>query len=141
MAWLRRFWIKVLDWFRPLRGGKRLRQGSEPGVSSVLQDAAFRVAHVHEEPDELEPRTLYAVGENGNLWHIAFICPCGCGATIALNALVDDSPCWTLIDAADGPSLDPSVWRTTGCRSHFILRRGRIVWCHERRPAVWNDDG
>jgi hypothetical protein len=28
---------------------------------------------------------------------------------------------------ADRPTLSPSVWRTEGCRSHFILRRGQLI--------------
>ena len=68
------------------------------------------------------------------LWHVALVCPCGCGATIALNVLPDASPRWRLYESADGPTLSPSVWRTTGCRSHFILRRGGVIWCHGRRP-------
>ncbi|MDM9644782.1 DUF6527 family protein [Rhizobium sp. S163] len=30
---------------------------------------------------------------------------------------------------ADRPTLHPSVWRNSGCRSHFWVRRGRIAWC------------
>lgn len=90
--------------------------------------------HIEEEPDELLPETLYAIGENGHLWHVVLVCPCGCGATIALNALPDASPRWRLYENPDGPSLSPSVWRTTGCCSHFILRRGNIIWCDDRRP-------
>ncbi len=26
-------------------------------------------------------------------------------------------------------SLYPSVWRHTGCKSHFIIWRSRIYWC------------
>jgi hypothetical protein len=27
--------------------------------------------------------------------------------------------------------LYPSVWRKGGCRSHFIMRKGRIRWCYD----------
>ena len=32
----------------------------------------------------------------------------------------------------------PSVWRTTGCKSHFIVWRSRIYWCdwHEELEAT-----
>jgi hypothetical protein len=36
-------------------------------------------------------------------------------------------------------TLSPSVWRTTGCRSHFIFRRGRVVWCHGQLPEEVGD--
>jgi len=26
-------------------------------------------------------------------------------------------------------TLKPSVWRTKGCRSHFLVRNSRIDWC------------
>jgi hypothetical protein len=48
------------------------------------------------------PETLYAIGENGHLWHVSLVCPCWCGATIALNLLPDDSPRWRLYESADG---------------------------------------
>lgn len=91
----------------------------------------YRVLHLSDDPDDLLPETLYAIGENGHLWHVMLICPCGCGATIALNVLPDDSPRWRLHEHVDGPTLTPSVWRTAGCRSHFIHRRGQVIWCHK----------
>ena len=33
-------------------------------------------------------------------------------------------------------SLIPSVRRTSGCRSHFIVWRNQIWWCSRR----WDDD-
>ena len=42
----------------------------------------------------------------------------------------DDSPSWRCyLEFRKKPSLEPSIWRTTGCHSHFFLRRGQIVWC------------
>jgi hypothetical protein len=39
-------------------------------------------------------------------------------------------PRWRLlVDRHGHPSLKPSIWRETGCRSHFWLKHGRIVWC------------
>jgi len=89
----------------------------------------YTVVHVAEDPDDLLPRTIYAVGEGGHLWHVVFVCPCGCGATIGLNLLADASPRWRLHEHSVGPTLSPSVRRTTGCKSHFVLRRGWITWC------------
>jgi hypothetical protein len=104
---------------------------------------AYRVVHLVEDPDELLPETLYAIGENGYLWHFVLACPCGCGARIALNALPDASPRWRLHESTSGPTLSPSVWRTTGCRSHFVLRRGNIIWCSGRQSneSVESDYG
>ncbi|MGO7611084.1 DUF6527 family protein [Rhizobium ruizarguesonis] len=39
-------------------------------------------------------------------------------------------PRWDVaLDEAGKPTLHPSVWRKSGCRSHFWMKRGRIHWC------------
>ncbi|MGD9420073.1 MAG: DUF6527 family protein [Verrucomicrobiota bacterium JB025] len=59
------------------------------------------------------------------------LCPCGCGCLIHLNLLFDLSrPRWDVRQEADGSAtITPSIWRNNGCRSHFVLRHGRIRWC------------
>lgn len=101
------------------------RQPDEPTDGERL----LRVVFVEDEPDELLPDVIYAVGEKGHLWQVTFACPCRCRARIALNLLPDDSPRWRLRVDADVPTLIPSVWRKTGCRSHFFIRQGRVDWC------------
>lgn len=78
------------------------------------------------------PRTVYLLGEGDSVWAATFECPCGCRASVWLNLLRDKNrPRWEIIrHRAGGFSIAPSVWRVNGCRSHFILRRSRIVWCH-----------
>src|SRR6478752_6425041 len=121
MHWLLRVWRLIIAW---------LFGRDEPATLP----AVFQLVHVAEEPDVPLPNRLYAVGENGHLWHVVLVCPCGCGEQIALNLLTDDSPCWTLSEASGVPTLHPSVWRHVECRSHFFLRGGRIEWClgHDR---------
>jgi hypothetical protein len=85
---------------------------------------------VEDLPDSFRPRTIYLIGENGHLWQAAMLCPCGCHAVIQLCLLAEASPKWDCLVHRDGTvSLRPSVFRNVGCRSHFILRSGRIVWC------------
>lgn len=85
---------------------------------------------VEELPTRLIPTQLYVVGEDGESWYAAFLCPCGCGAVIHASLLEGSRPSWRLTRHFDGSvSLHPSMWRTKGCRSHFWLRRGRIKWC------------
>src|SRR6185437_1486385 len=36
---------------------------------------------------------------------------------------------WRLDMRGGVPTLYPSVWREGGCGSHFIVWRGRILWC------------
>lgn len=138
VRWVRRLWARFVEWLRsrglPRGVSQESHREAEPQLRPRAPPApAYRVVHLTEDPDELLPETLYAIGENGHLWHVMLVCPCGCGATIALNVLPDASPRWWLYESADGPTLSPSVWRTTGCRSHFILRRGCVIWWHGQR--------
>lgn len=92
----------------------------------------IKVAFVADLPDEFANGALYIAGENGCYWCAGMRCPCGCGAAIHLSLVKDDDPTWRFsLDQRKRPSLSPSVWRTTGCRSHFFLRRGAIIWCRE----------
>lgn len=148
MNWIRRLWGRFVEWLRSLRLPARLeetRREPEPRLPAPTPPPAptrrpYRVVHLPDDPDELLPDRVYAIGENGHLWHVMLVCPCGCGATIALNALPDDSPRWRLYENAEGPTLSPSVWRTTGCRSHFILRRGDVIWCHGQLPEEVSEE-
>ena len=89
----------------------------------------FATLTVDDLPDVLAPKRLYLVGEGACPWSAALLCPCGCEATIQLSLLPKDEPRWRAVRHFSGSvSLRPSVWRTRGCRSHFFLRRGRVVW-------------
>jgi len=116
MTWFQNVWT----WISSLFGGHHVR--SELGPK-------FEVRNLTEDPDELEPMVLYLIGEHGHLWHASLSCPCGCGAAIQLNLLTDDVPNWKVQIAKEGVTVDPSIWRTSGCRSHFFLRKGRVQWC------------
>lgn len=90
----------------------------------------YRGASVEEFPDRFEREKIYLAGEGNNLWGAAMVCPCGCGAVIELNLLTQVRPCWSVQQHPDETiTLAPSVWRQKGCRSHFLIRRGRIIWC------------
>lgn len=94
------------------------------------KEKLYRYVRVDELPDKLEQAKVYLAGEGAYLWAAAMICPCGCGQVIELNLLKQARPCWSAEEHADGTvSLEPSVWRQKGCRSHFIVRHGRIHWC------------
>lgn len=73
--------------------------------------------------------TLYIVAPHNTPKWAMFRCPCGCGETITLSLQQAHKERWQLeITQAQRGSLHPSVWRTTGCRSHFWLKDGRIFW-------------
>jgi Family of unknown function (DUF6527) len=90
----------------------------------------YRSVRAEDLPDRLSPLRVYLAGEGDNLWAAAMVCPCGCGEVIELNLLTQARPCWSVQEHGDGTvSLVPSVWRQKGCKSHFVLRHGRINWC------------
>lgn len=94
------------------------------------RSSRIRFERVEDFPDRLRPATLYVAGEEPYLWAAAMLCPCGCGDVIELSLLQQASPHWRVERNRDGTlNLVPSVWRTKGCRSHFLIRNSRIDWC------------
>lgn len=54
-------------------------------------------------------------------------CPCGCREELPINLDPRAGPAWRLYGTRQlGLSLFPSVWRETGCKSHFIIWRDRL---------------
>jgi len=112
MRLFRWIWRNVRGWFGPRR------------------ERPLKTVTVEELPDRLDAKTVYVAGENGHVWFVAMLCPCGCGETLQVSLLADVRPRWSLTQHQDETiSLRPSVWRQVGCRSHFFLVRGRIQWC------------
>lgn len=56
-------------------------------------------------------------------------CPDGCGETLLINLDPRTTKAWRLDTRGGGVTLYPSVWRDGGCGSHFVVWRGRIIWC------------
>ena len=111
---------------------KEILKRVQPGQVGKLfgrRSEAFRTVRVEDLPDAPRPLLLYIAGEIKQEWAAAMLCPCGCGETIRLNLLEQVRPRWKFLENETGPSLEPSVWRRQGCRSHFFLRDGRIEWC------------
>ena len=83
----------------------------------------IELQHVHLMPQELQPGILYVSKEFGTAHHL---CACGCGSKIRTPLGPVE---WRLQETADGPTLWPSIgnWQKP-CRSHYLIRRGRIEW-------------
>lgn len=102
-------WRWIEDWWTPVR-----RVGIAAG--DVL-------------PSEMPSKDLVLVQYGGEDWSVGFLCPCGCGESIELALLKEVRPRWDLIINEKGlPTLHPSVWKKTGCKSHFWLKNGVIHW-------------
>ena len=72
-------------------------------------------------PKLLPHRDLVLTWDDGYDWSVGMRCPCGRGATIELMILPAANPRWSVqVDEASGPTLQPSVWRHKGCRSHSL---------------------
>ena len=69
-----------------------------------------------------------ALVERGRPRHLIVRCPCGCGDDISLNVDPEAGPCWRLLRRGEALTVMPSVWRETGCESHFFLWRDEVDW-------------
>lgn len=93
--------------------------------------------------------TLRAPGDasmvfRGRPRSIIMACPDGCGETLVINLDSRADKAWRFDMRGEGLTLFPSVWRDGGCKSHFIVWRGHILWCDrfelENREPVYNPE-
>ena len=89
----------------------------------------YQTNYVEELPEILNRKAIYIIEGEGFIEHATLLCPCGCGAPLHMNLIPDERPCWFVTEHNNGTvSLEPSVWRQKGCKSHFFFIRGRIQW-------------
>lgn len=116
----------ILKWIRAKVFGKR---------DSALPLIAYaKTNHVVNPPslEEVAAGEFYVVGRDGNPRWVMFQCPCKCGEVITLSLQKIHRPHWALdCSTKNMPTLHPSVWRNAGCRSHFWIRDGKILWCND----------
>ena len=93
-----------------------------------------KVALVVERPTTPRKNRLYVTIQAGEPAFGVMICPCGCGETLNLRFLQNRRPRWDLLSKKGNATVRPSIWRTTGCRSHFFLINGRVAWCPPHAP-------
>jgi len=67
-------------------------------------------------------------------------CPCGCGDLVSLNLDPRTGPHWRARAGPKGVSISPSVWRTSGCCSHFIVWDSRVWMFRGRHLAIQNGE-
>ena len=80
-------------------------------------------------PEQLAPGVLYISLEYGSASHS---CCCGCGEEVVTPITPTD---WNITYDGETVTLHPSVgsW-TLPCRSHYIIRRGRVI-----EAPFWTD--
>jgi hypothetical protein len=76
-----------------------------------------------------KPGDCAVVEREGTRRQIVISCPDGCGETLSINLDPRSGAAWRLYQRRRHWSLFPSIDRTSGCRSHFILWGGHIAWC------------
>lgn len=81
-------------------------------------------------PVRLPLWNLVVARDDGEDWSVGMRCPCGCGQRLEMMVLKEVKPRWDVaVDTKGRVTLHPSVWLQEGCRSHFWVRSGRIIWC------------
>ena len=99
-------------------------------VERLQPTIKIQVIDGYELPATLPRRHMALLRDAGEDWAIGMRCPCGCGETIELALLPVVAPRWDLsVDSKGRPTLNPSIWKASGCRSHFWIRRGIVQWC------------
>lgn len=53
-------------------------------------------------------------------------CPDGCGDTLPINLDPRSGKAWRFVETRGRITLRPSIWRDTGCRSHFVIWDSKI---------------
>lgn len=108
----------------------------KPRARNVRQRGS--VTHRHLADEELVVAGDAVLVDRGVLRSLVLSCPDACGEVLTINLDHRAGPAWRLYRGVDGLSLYPSVWRSSGCKSHFIVWRSRIFWCDLDEPF---DDG
>lgn len=107
MRWYRKIVAKFAEWLQP----------------------EHKYFFVDDLPEHVDEKAIYIVGDKEHPWLIAFNCPCGCNNVIQLNLLKDADPCWKFkVTKKKKINISPSVWRNTGCKSHFFVHKSKIDW-------------
>jgi len=95
------------------------------------KERLYKSEYVSDVPKKPEPYKVYILGGMKNPFLSVLQCPCGCGESLHLNLMTSRDPCWELyIGANASATFKPSLWKKTGCRSHFHLVEGKVRWVH-----------
>jgi hypothetical protein len=86
------------------------------------------VASSVEAPPALVRRDDFVIVERGIPRLALFHCPCGCGDVVTLNLDSRAGKSWRLLRRDRTVTLRPSIWRDTGCQSHFAVWGSRILF-------------
>ncbi len=99
-------------------------------IDKALPARRVKIIEGDTPPKNLPFRDIVLAREGNEDWAAGFKCPCGCGKKLEVLLIKEVKPNWSLkIDEYNRPTLHPSVWLKTGCKSHFWMKKGKIIWC------------
>ncbi|WP_414916408.1 DUF6527 family protein [Pseudomonas sp. IT-P395] len=108
---------------------KKLFQYVVSKLDPLLPARTLTVIEGDSLPAKMPMRSLVLARDGQEDWCVGFKCPCGCGHTIELLLIEEARPRWDCeLDKHGHPSLHPSVWLKSGCKSHFWIRHGKVHW-------------
>jgi hypothetical protein len=95
-------------------------------------DFLSQITSDHPARDALPENQVLVVGGPGFKKWAYLKCPCGCGDFIMLSLSKKTRPRWSVsFDFFNRPTINPSIHQTSGCMSHFWIRKGDIDWCED----------
>lgn len=107
---------------------------------NFVQPPDLTVKQVSEHPikEKINTKTIFIVGGKGYQKWAYLRCPCGCNEIIMLSLVKKRRPNWNFsTDLLNRPTIYPSIWQTSGCRSHFWVKKGSVNWC---KNTIENSD-
>ena len=88
----------------------------------------------------LEPGDAVLITRGRPRW-LLLKCPCGCDDEIPLNLDRRAGKAWRIYEQGNRRlTIFPSVWRDTGCFSHFIVRNGQFLMMNEGERYAYLSD-
>ena len=92
-------------------------------------DYSTKVVSARPKENEILPNVVVIVGHKDLPKWALMQCPCGCGELLTLSLMKNFRPYWNYkIDKWNRITLSPSIWKKDGCRSHFFIKKGKVIW-------------
>jgi hypothetical protein len=83
-------------------------------------------------PDNLKNDIIYVVGEKRFVKWAYLKCPCGCNESIMLSLNKTNYPSWSVKqDKLGRATISPSINKLDGCKSHFLIKKGKLIWARD----------
>lgn len=122
-------WSRLREFWDQLRSASAtIAPPAPPSSHQPLHRLVMCAARADAQATAQSPRLVAVFSSAGKPKWAYLMCPCGCGAQLALNLMPSHRPVWRIIVRTETDfTIFPSVDSTT-CGAHFWLRSGRIMW-------------